>query len=177
MRIRCSKGVRVNSFHGHFFIQSSDLMSMPQARTRPCGHLLQCRLAISTPDAAALSCGRAALLLLRHTAASEKTAFVPSPGAAQLLHDALAVCTHILTFEPVLQVDSDKGFAVQMTIEEGLVTERATCIQCGLVYTASDGERRIRHVLAHHTSVLKRNSTLSVLIGVGGHVAVVSFCL
>jgi protein transport protein SEC24 len=42
------------------------------------------------------------------------------------------------------QVDSDKGFAVQLTVEEGLVTEPAACLQCGLVYTASDGERRIR---------------------------------
>ena len=34
MRIRCSKGIRVNKFHGHFFIQSTDLMSMPQVWPR-----------------------------------------------------------------------------------------------------------------------------------------------
>jgi len=32
MRIRCSKGLRISSFHGHFFIRSSDLLALPQAR-------------------------------------------------------------------------------------------------------------------------------------------------
>lgn len=30
MRIRCSKGLRISSFHGHFFIRSSDLLALPQ---------------------------------------------------------------------------------------------------------------------------------------------------
>jgi len=30
MRIRCSKGIRINSFHGHFFIRSTDLLALPQ---------------------------------------------------------------------------------------------------------------------------------------------------
>jgi protein transport protein SEC24 len=34
MRIRCSKGLRISTFHGHFFIRSSDLLALPQARSR-----------------------------------------------------------------------------------------------------------------------------------------------
>ena len=30
MRIRCSKGLRISAFHGHFFIRSSDLLALPQ---------------------------------------------------------------------------------------------------------------------------------------------------
>ena len=30
MRIRVSRGVRISSFHGHFFVRSSDLLSLPQ---------------------------------------------------------------------------------------------------------------------------------------------------
>lgn len=29
MRIRCSKGLRVSAFHGHFFIRSTDLLALP----------------------------------------------------------------------------------------------------------------------------------------------------
>jgi hypothetical protein len=29
MRIRCSRGLRVSSFHGHFFIRSTDLLALP----------------------------------------------------------------------------------------------------------------------------------------------------
>lgn len=29
MRIRCSKGLRVSAFFGHFFIRSSDLLALP----------------------------------------------------------------------------------------------------------------------------------------------------
>ena len=30
MRIRCSKGLRISHFHGHFFIRSTDLLALPQ---------------------------------------------------------------------------------------------------------------------------------------------------
>ena len=33
MRIRCSKGLRISSFHGHFFIRSTDLLALPQVCT------------------------------------------------------------------------------------------------------------------------------------------------
>lgn len=29
MRIRCSKGLKISSFHGHFFIRSTDLLALP----------------------------------------------------------------------------------------------------------------------------------------------------
>lgn len=29
MRIRCSKGLRINAFYGHFFIRSTDLLALP----------------------------------------------------------------------------------------------------------------------------------------------------
>ena len=32
MRIRCSKGLRISHFHGHFFIRSTDLLALPQVR-------------------------------------------------------------------------------------------------------------------------------------------------
>ena len=31
MRIRCSKGLRISAFHGHFFVRSTDLLALPQA--------------------------------------------------------------------------------------------------------------------------------------------------
>ena len=35
MRIRCSKGLRISAFHGHFFIRSSDLLALPQGAHHP----------------------------------------------------------------------------------------------------------------------------------------------
>lgn len=76
MRIRCSKGLRVSSFHGHFFNRSTDLLALPNC-------------------------------------------------------------------------DPDKAFAVQMAHEENVVSSSAAYVQCALLYTSSDGERRIRvHTLS-----------------------------
>lgn len=36
MRIRCSKGLRVSGFHGHFFVRSTDLLALPQVTI--CSH-------------------------------------------------------------------------------------------------------------------------------------------
>ena len=35
MRIRCSKGLRISAFHGHFFIRSTDLLALPQVPPPP----------------------------------------------------------------------------------------------------------------------------------------------
>ncbi len=35
MRIRCSKGLRISAFHGHFFIRSTDLLALPQVPHPP----------------------------------------------------------------------------------------------------------------------------------------------
>ncbi|CAL8469171.1 g8712 [Coccomyxa elongata] len=76
MRIRCSKGLRISSFHGHFFIRSSDLLALPQ-------------------------------------------------------------------------VDPDKAFAVQIAHDESVVAGPVAYVQCALLYTSSQGERRIRvHTMA-----------------------------
>lgn len=71
MRIRCSRGLRISSFHGHFFNRSTDLLALPTC-------------------------------------------------------------------------DPDKTFAVQIAHEETMVTGSAGFVQCALLYTSSNGERRIR---------------------------------
>lgn len=32
MRVRCSRGLRVSSFHGPMFVRSTDLLALPQVR-------------------------------------------------------------------------------------------------------------------------------------------------
>ncbi|KAK2079444.1 hypothetical protein QBZ16_003136 [Prototheca wickerhamii] len=71
MRIRCSKGLRVTSFFGHFFIRTSDLLSLPV-------------------------------------------------------------------------VDADKAFSVEIAHDESVLTGQTAFVQSALLYTASNGERRIR---------------------------------
>lgn len=71
MRIRCSKGLRISSFHGHFFNRSTDLLALPTC-------------------------------------------------------------------------DPDKAFAVQISHEEAVVPTTVAYVQCALLYTNSNGERRIR---------------------------------
>lgn len=42
MRVRCSKGLSISQFHGHFFVRSIDLLSLPQVwdtLTMPCSNL------------------------------------------------------------------------------------------------------------------------------------------
>jgi len=45
-------------------------------------------------------------------------------------------------------VDPDKAFAVQVAHEEGVLTTSAAYMQCALLYTSSNGERRIRRARA-----------------------------
>jgi protein transport protein SEC24 len=45
------------------------------------------------------------------------------------------------------QVDPDKAFAVQVVLEESVVASRVSYVQCALLYTNSNGERRIRWVV------------------------------
>ncbi len=42
------------------------------------------------------------------------------------------------------QVDSDKTFAVQVALEDNVVDSTVSYVQCALLYTNSNGERRIR---------------------------------
>ncbi|XP_058095788.1 protein transport protein SEC24 A-like isoform X2 [Magnolia sinica] len=71
MRIRCGKGVRFTTYHGHFMLRSTDLLALPA-------------------------------------------------------------------------VDSDKAFALQLSLEETLLTTQTVYFQVALLYTSSSGERRIR---------------------------------
>ncbi|KAG1666370.1 hypothetical protein FOA52_007908 [Chlamydomonas sp. UWO 241] len=76
MRVRCSKGLRTSSFHGHFSTRSSDLLALPTC-------------------------------------------------------------------------DPDKAYAVQISHEDQLLHGSSAYVQCALLYTNSNGERRIRvHTLA-----------------------------
>ncbi|KAL0025356.1 hypothetical protein WJX79_010862 [Trebouxia sp. C0005] len=76
MRVRCSKGLSISQFHGHFFVRSIDLLSLPQ-------------------------------------------------------------------------VDPDKAFAVQIKHEESVLTGNVAYMQCAVLFSSSNGERRIRvHTLA-----------------------------
>lgn len=86
MRVRCSRGLNVTSFHGPFFVRSSDLLALPQ-------------------------------------------------------------------------VDTDKTFAVQFGLEDNIVDNRVTYVQCALLYTNGDGQRRIRV----HTMALPVTSDLPAL--------------
>ena len=45
------------------------------------------------------------------------------------------------------QVDPDKAFAVQMAHEESVLSTSQAYMQCALLYTSSQGERRIRYSL------------------------------
>lgn len=70
-RVRCSKGFRVSSFNGHFFIRSMDLLALPAA-------------------------------------------------------------------------NADQAYAVQIAHDEVLPTTNTSFLQCALLYTNAEGERRIR---------------------------------
>ncbi|KAJ6794060.1 protein transport protein Sec24-like [Iris pallida] len=71
MRIRCGKGVRFTTYHGHFMLRSTDLLALPA-------------------------------------------------------------------------VDCDKAFAMQLSLEETMMTTQTVYFQVALLYTSSSGERRIR---------------------------------
>ncbi|KAL3680064.1 hypothetical protein R1sor_023020 [Riccia sorocarpa] len=76
MRIRCGKGIRFSTYHGHFMLRSSDLLALPA-------------------------------------------------------------------------VDCDKAFAMQLTLEDTLLTSQTVYFQVAVLYTSSSGERRIRvHTMA-----------------------------
>ncbi|GLC34598.1 hypothetical protein PLESTB_001244000 [Pleodorina starrii] len=76
MRVRCSKGLRISAFHGHFFNRSTDLLALPTC-------------------------------------------------------------------------DPDKAFSMEIAHEEGVVQPGMAYVQCALLYTNSNGERRIRvHTMA-----------------------------
>lgn len=100
MRIRCGKGIRFSSFHGHFMLRSSDLMALPA-------------------------------------------------------------------------VDCDKAFAMQLQLEDTLLSTQTVYFQVALLYTSSTGERRIRvHTMA--TPVVNELSELYKAADVGAIASLMS---
>lgn len=71
MRIRCTRGLQVHTFHGNFFVRSTDLLSLPN-------------------------------------------------------------------------VNPDAGYGMQISYDENLTDVKTICFQAALLYTNSEGERRIR---------------------------------
>lgn len=71
MRVRCTRGLSIHTFHGNFFVRSTDLLSLPN-------------------------------------------------------------------------VNPDAGFGMQISYEESLSDVKTVCFQAALLYTSSQGERRIR---------------------------------
>ena len=64
-------------------------------------------------------------------------------------------------------MDPDKAFAVQMTLEESVLQEPVAYIQCALLYTSSNGERRIRWGLLswqHQCGLVIRICGLALLV-------------
>lgn len=60
MRIRCSKGLRISAFFGHFFIRSTDLLALPACDVDKVGAGLTCALpALPACSRAAHSVARA----------------------------------------------------------------------------------------------------------------------
>ncbi|XP_054724767.1 protein transport protein Sec24A-like isoform X2 [Uloborus diversus] len=88
MRIRCTRGLTIHTFHGNFFVRSTDLLSLPN-------------------------------------------------------------------------VNPDTGYGMQIAIEENLSEYNSVCFQAAVLYTSSNGERRIRV----HTLCLPVVSILQDVLG------------
>ncbi|XP_062225139.1 protein transport protein SEC24 A-like [Phragmites australis] len=104
MRIRCGKGIRFTTYHGHFMLRSTDLLALPA-------------------------------------------------------------------------VDSDKAFAMQLSLEETLMTTQTVYFQVALLYTSSSGERRIRvHTAAAPVvtdlSEMYRQADTGAIVSLLGRIAV-----
>ena len=67
------------------------------------------------------------------------------------LQGAESGCGHDSGVLPLAQVDPDKAFAVQIQHDESVVTGPVAYVQCALLYTSSNGERRIRRAISHLT--------------------------
>lgn len=48
-----------------------------------------------------------------------------------------------------MQVDPDKAFAVQIKHEESVLTGNVAYMQCAVLFSSSNGERRIRYPTPH----------------------------
>lgn len=87
MRVRCTRGLQIHTFHGNFFVRSTDLLSLPN-------------------------------------------------------------------------INPDAGFGLQISYEESLIDVKTVCFQAALLYTSSNGERRIRV----HTLCIPVSASLSEIM-------------
>uniref|UniRef100_A0A336LPL5 CSON000209 protein n=1 Tax=Culicoides sonorensis TaxID=179676 RepID=A0A336LPL5_CULSO len=87
MRVRCTRGLQIHTFHGNFFVRSTDLLSLPN-------------------------------------------------------------------------INPDSGFGLQISYEESLIDVKTVCFQAALLYTSSNGERRIRV----HTLCIPVSASLSEIM-------------
>jgi hypothetical protein len=138
MRIRCSKGLRISAFYGHFFIRSTDLLALPACDADKVGAWAGGR-APGWPGPRQLwqPARRASRAALAHSCLA--TRLLPptrSPSPPYTHH-------HDPPPPP------PQSFSVEITHEETLVTGQVAYLQAALLYTSSSGERRIRvHTLA-----------------------------
>lgn len=104
MRVRCTRGLQIHTFHGNFFVRSTDLLSLPN-------------------------------------------------------------------------INPDAGFGLQISYEESLIDVKTVCFQAALLYTSSNGERRIRvHTLCVPVSAslsdIMQSADVQCIIGLLSKMAV-----
>lgn len=124
MRIRCSKGLRVCAFLGHFFIRSTDLLALPACDADKVRGLRWRLLGGRCLLQAALS------LVRRPETASARTPLTPP------------ACFPSSSAPPL--PPRQQSFSVEITHEETVLTGSVAYLQAALLYTSSQGERRIR---------------------------------
>jgi hypothetical protein len=87
-----------------------------------------------------------------------RTHSFPTPLIPSTRNPSLARSTDLLALP---NCDPDKAFAVQIAHEENMLTTPVAYVQCALLYTNSNGERRIRvHSLQVREGDRERGETL-----------------
>lgn len=146
MRIRCSKGLRISAFFGHFFIRSTDLLALPACDADKVRGQGEPGTSGGMQEGSRLPGG-----LFCWTAL---TTSWPGQGAGCGPCRTPHLCAHFpntlpLPFPPPRFLSSPQSFSVEIAHEETLLTGQVAYLQAALLYTNSLGERRIRvHTLA-----------------------------
>lgn len=109
MRVRCTRGLQIHTFHGNFFVRSTDLLSLPNIN----------------PDAGF----------------------------------GLQV-SFWFKKKKLIKFLKSIFFSIQISYEESLIDVKTVCFQAALLYTSSNGERRIRV----HTLCIPVSASLSEIL-------------
>lgn len=181
MRIRCSKGLRISAFLGHFFIRSTDLLALPACDADKVGGrggwggwwgdgMMACVEWWSGTGPGWVQdvwagraqfeqqCGPPHMLFPLLPASCWPLACRTLQLAPPPTHPHAAFPAMSLPSCPPLQ-----SFTVEITHEETILTGQVAYLQAALLYTNSWGERRIRV----HTIALPVVSGALTLAGVG----------